>query len=323
MISIQFLRWFVLLLFVYGITVARASLPQDGEMASAIDQEVVTVKTLPLPAIPVTLRTPHERAGYLLQHFWDEMDFQDTLRSRNRDFIEQNTVNFISLWPHADTTALIPALRNLLQRAVSDATAGRLLVETVEKYVYESDSPLFDENYYLLFLEEMLSADVLDKNEKTRFDHQRRMLCMNRAGTRAKDFGYMERSGKVRTLYETKGDLLLLLFYDPECWHCEEILRELRKNTYLLQLVKAKDLEVLAIYVEGDREIWDATQGAMPGEWNVGFDIDRILERGLYYLPTMPGLYLLDRDKMVLLRNPAPSVLERFLQKRFLDCSKK
>ena len=34
---------------------------------------------LPLPAIPATLRTPHERASYLLAHFWDSMSFADTL----------------------------------------------------------------------------------------------------------------------------------------------------------------------------------------------------------------------------------------------------
>lgn len=51
---------------------------------------------LPLPAIPATLRTPHERASYLLAHFWDSMSFADTLRSRNPGFMEQNLVTTTS-----------------------------------------------------------------------------------------------------------------------------------------------------------------------------------------------------------------------------------
>ena len=80
---------------------------------------------LPLPAIPDSLRTPRKRAAYLLAHFWDSMSFADTLRSRNPGFMEQNLVNYLSLFPHALPQSLPSPVGRLLQRAAVDSVAFR------------------------------------------------------------------------------------------------------------------------------------------------------------------------------------------------------
>lgn len=36
---------------------------------------------LPLPAVPAEMTVPADRAGYILLHFWDAMDFDDAGRS--------------------------------------------------------------------------------------------------------------------------------------------------------------------------------------------------------------------------------------------------
>lgn len=109
---------------------------------------------LPLPAIPATLRTPHERASYLLAHFWDSMSFADTLRSRNPGFMEQNLVNYLSLFPHAPAEARTRAVHLLMQRAEADKPAYLLLAELAEKYLYTIDSPMQSEEHFIPFLEE-------------------------------------------------------------------------------------------------------------------------------------------------------------------------
>ena len=103
-------------------------LRQQSSMVASIVTDTVALD-LPLPAIPSALRTPHERAAYLLTHFWDSMDFADTLRSRHPAFMEQNLVNFLSLFPHAQTEARTGAVKILMQRAESDKTLYLLLAE--------------------------------------------------------------------------------------------------------------------------------------------------------------------------------------------------
>lgn len=105
---------------------------------------------LPLPSLPASLTDPEERADYLAAHFWDALDFSDTIRSLDTAFIEQNFANYstvLALASGRDT-----AVGNLLGRirAASPAAYG-LFVYVAEKYLYEPDSPVFDEQSYLPF----------------------------------------------------------------------------------------------------------------------------------------------------------------------------
>lgn len=309
--------WSILFFSGRAVTANNAPSPSRMEMISRADMVTIPAEALPLPVIPSTLRGPRARAAYLLQHFWDSMDFEDTLRSHNRDFIERHLVNFISLLPHADTVAVVSAVQTMFRRAECDRGAWLLLAEVAEKYLYETGSPLFDEGYYLLFLEEMTGSAVADASEGARFNYQLRMLRKNRPGTRAADFGYVDRKGRPHTLYRTRCNLQLLLFYDPDCDHCEEMISALHGSALLRELIGDKQMNVLAVYAEGDRQAWEASKSSMPQEWSVGFDIDGIWERNLYFLPSMPGLYLLDGEKYVLLKNPSLPVLEAFLRDRF------
>ena len=87
----------------------------------------------------------------------------------------------------------------------------------------------------------------------------------------------------------------------------------LQESPALTRLIAAGELAVLAAYTEGDRRLWDETKAALPQEWTVGIDNSRIVERELYSLPAMPVIYLLDKDKRVLLKDSSPAGLEAFL----------
>ena len=175
---------------------------------------------LALPQVPATLRTPPARAAYIIGHFWDALDFADTLRSHDVRFMEQNFANYVSLFPIADTAALAPAVATLVGRAQSDAGALSLLAETAEKYLYEQDSPLFNETYYLLFADALVAAPLGDYG-LLRIEAQRTAMRKNRVGTIAADFPFEIPDGRRLHLSEVvQGRRALLLFYDPDCDHC-------------------------------------------------------------------------------------------------------
>ena len=168
------------------------------------------------------------------------------------------------------------------------------------------------EEYYILFLEELLRQPGLSEYDRIRPAYRLETAKKNRPGTVATDFSYTDCNGNRRTLHGTRGKQLLLLFYDPACSHCSEILDALHENPLLAELVFKKELTVLAVYTEGDRRLWDETKESMPQEWIVAIDDSRIVERELYSLPAMPVIYLLNRDKTVLLKTPASALLEAF-----------
>ncbi len=268
---------------------------------------------LPLPAIPSTLKSSSERSAYVVEHFWDTMDFGDTLRSHDRDFLELNFSNFVYLLPYASPASAEKAVVLLMGKAETDKGAFLLLAELAEKYLSEPNSPMRNEDLFIYFLNCQTAATVLDDTEKMRARSLLRMALKNRPGMRAADFEYTGRDGRRHTLYGTKSaDRMLLVFYDPECEHCAEITASLAANGVLDELQGEGRLTVLAIDTESNREVWERTKGKMPQHWIVGHDAKGAINgRGLYCLPAMPVLYLLDADKTVILKDATPEAAER------------
>lgn len=309
----------------FGLLVAIAAacfFSCNGQGRAARNTEQVTTDTiqgnvyeLPLPEVPSALTTPEERAEYIISRFWDGMDFADTLRSRNRQFMEQNFVNFLSLFPHARKESLPPHIGRLLKRAAVDSEVFDLVNDIAERYLDDPNSPMRCEEYYILFLEELLRLPGLSEYDRMSPASRLETVKKNRPRTVATDFSYTDRNGNRRTLHGTRGKQLLLLFYDPACSHCSEILNALHENPLLAELIFKKELTVLAVYTEGDRKLWDETKNSMPQEWIVAIDDSRIVECELYSLPAMPVIYLLDAKKKVILKDVPVEYIELWLKK--------
>lgn len=272
------------------------------------------VRTLPLPDVPVSLREPKLRAAYLLEHFWDGVDFADTLLLRDTEALERHTVDFLALFPHADTSARTPAAEHLLRRAGADAEGLRTVAGMVEKYLYEPESPLFDETLYRVFLEAMLHSGLFDPYETMRYRYQAGAIDLNRPGTRAADFEYEDRRGRRHRLSEFGAERLLLVLYDPSCDHCTEVLGELEALPELRAQCASGKTAVLRIFADGTREEWRDDTATLPAGWTDGLDVTGLQERERYLPRSLPALYLLDRDKTVLWKEPPVGRLAEYLR---------
>ena len=273
-----------------------------------------SIAELPLPNVPTALRNIADRANYIITHFWDAMDFSDTLRSHDRIFMEQNFSNFISVFPHADEQAQRTAVGTLLDKAEADSAAYVLLRDIAEKYLYEQNSPMLSEDYYILFLERLVDSSLLGEYGTHRLRRQLEAARKNRPGMVAADFAYMTRDGSGATLHKTSTEgNLLLIFYDPDCEHCKEVMDDLQANKTLADAIASGGIKVLAIYSGEDRSLWERTAASLPADWTVGYESGELQEYGLYVLRTMPTLYLLDRNKKVLLKDVLPTQLAHSL----------
>lgn len=267
-----------------------------------------------LPDVPFSLPVSEERAAYIIAHFWDGVDFGDTLRCRNRTFMERIFVDYISLFPHTKTSRLKPCIGVFLEQAKADSACLVLINVLAEHYLDNPNSPMRNEEYYILFLEELLNLSELPEAERIRCSYSLETAGKNRPGTIATDFAYTDRGGHRCTLHATQGEHLLLVFYDPSCSHCSEILDGLSKSSVISQLVSDKKLTVLAVYTEGDRRIWNNTKASMPQRWIVAIDESGIVDTELYAIPAMPVIYLLDRDKSILLKDTFLPEIEAILK---------
>lgn len=262
---------------------------------------------LPLPQVPATLREPAARAAYIIEHFWDAMDFSDRSRALDDAFMEQAFSNFVSVFPYADEAARRRAVERVMTAAHADREAYMKLAEVAEKYLWETDSPLKSEEFYIPFLEFIDASSPADDYSVLRYRYQLEAVRKNRPGQIAADFAYTERNGRSSMLRKTAASgELLMIFYDPDCEHCQEVMASLRADAALSRAVAEGSLTVLALYAGDDRKLWESTAGELPAEWSVGYVTSDIIGRQRYVLRSMPTLYLLDSQKRIILKEPAP-----------------
>lgn len=278
---------------------AGCSGKQKEETAQSSQQD--SVELLEMPQIPSEITDPNQRADYLAIHFWDNMDFRDTLRSYNKEFLEQNFVNYASFLPYAsDSLKVIDGFSTMLKKAEVDRKAYDLLMKTVDSYLYDPNSPMLNEDLYILFLRSVMQSDYLGSDEKVRLDYRLEQVSKNRPGMKAADFKFKTPDGKVSTLRQSLPDHnLLLIFFDPECENCERILGKLQEDPVLAENIASGNISVLAVYPGEKEESWRKKASTMPKTWTIGIN-DDIEDKELYYLPAMPIIYEIDKTGTVI-----------------------
>lgn len=169
--------------------------------------------------------------------------------------------------------------------------------------VVADTSPKHKEAVYIEYLQQLLRMPNLNEEDRTRAEYYLKMARKNRIGTVATDFSFTTREGKRMKLSQFKAENLVLVFYDPECPHCGEILDRLYLSPRLQQAMAIGKAKVLAVYTEGNRKLREKTKGDMPMEWTIAMDESRIVDRNLYDISAMPMVYLLDKDKRVIIKD--------------------
>lgn len=289
-----------------------------GSKNSSVTQDTMMVQKqvrFPFPAIPEVLTSPEDRKAYLLTYYWEQFDFADTTLVNNRDVTEQGFVNFIALLADGTTPEELTreSLENWCTGFVGQTHARKVLMRMADDYLYNPNSPFYNEALYGQYLEALLNTLPADDVRRSTFDFRLKLLKRNSVGQVATDFAYYLPGGERRTLAATpvKNNRLLLVFYDPECESCHAVLGQMAANRGLAEAVEAGKLSVLAVYTEGNDAAWRKALPDMPAGWMVGSDREAVKNGALYDLKAMPSLYLLDGQKRVLLKDaPFESIME-------------
>ena len=281
--------------------VAGCSTRKAAENREKVADTLTNIE-LPVPEIPDNLESREDKVDFVVARFWDAMDFKNTALSHSEPFIEQNFVNFITLFPYATQESIEEGVKNLIKGAEADSIALRLVAKTADLYLYEPNSPYLSEDYYLVFLRELTKSTRLDGAIRERFKWQLESAMKNRPGDIAADFSFRTRDGRNFTFHSWKpdADKILLIFYNPDCDQCKETLQYLMADEEVNRQIANKELSILAIDAGYDEDLWKTTAGLLPATWTVGFEKGDIEEKELYVLRALPSLYLLDRDKKVI-----------------------
>lgn len=284
----------------------------NGTNASALPADTITCFTL--PAVPVMLNTPEQRADFVVKHFWDHVNFKDTNYIHHPEITEQAWADYCDVLNHVPLSAAQEAMKKTITLSEAHPKVFGYFTDLADKYLYDPNSPLRNEEFYIPVLEAMIASPVLSETEKIRPKALLALARKNRPGTPARDFTYTLASGAQGTLYGVQAPYTLLFINNPGCHACAETLAQIKESALLQRLQEQGKLKVLSLYPDEELEEWRRHLEEFPRHWINGYDKSGVMrEKQLYDLKAIPTLYLLDSKKTVLLKDTTVPGIEEFL----------
>ena len=275
---------------------------------------------LPFPEIlpPAMIEGQKDMLEYMALHWWDGIT--EPSRSYPCDSllvsgvrlgdVEQKMANWTNVLNMVDVSVVGRSFGRLYERAVScekkdtSSNVFETFVKLTDKYLYDPNSPLRNEDHYAFFASHLASSDLVEPLMQEKYARIVRLAALNRVGTKAADFRFADKRGRIFTLYGIKAELTLLFFSNPGCTACKDIIDVLSNDPVISGLIADGTMKVLNIYIDEDLEAWRSYMPIYPETWYNGFDPDLVI-RGetLYNVRAIPSLYLLDSDKKVIMKD--------------------
>lgn len=287
-------------------------------------------QALPFPDVlpPAMMEDPQDRAEYMAQNMWNSLT--DPSRTYpcdsllvsgvRRADVEQKFANWTQVLGMSSRPVAEKSVSRLFDRALAcekkdtSSNVFETFASLVDKYLFDPNSPLRDEDLYGAYASRLAAYEGYTEVQKEKYARDARLCALNKVGTKAADFRFADRRGKIRTLYGVEAPYTLLFFSNPGCEACMSIINVLKEDPQISGMISSGRLKVLNIYIDEDLDAWRSYMPVYPDEWYNGFDPDFVIRNEtLYNVRAIPSLYLLDSDKTVLLKDAPENRMFEYL----------
>ena len=287
-------------------------------------------QALPFPDVqpPAMMEDPQDRAEYMAQNMWNSLTDPsrvypcDSLlvSGVRKGEVEQKFANWTQILHFSRRSVAEKSVARLYDMALAcekKDTASNVFetfASLVDKYLFDPNSPLRDEDLYGTYASRLATYEGYTEVQREKYARDARLCALNKVGTKATDFRFTDRRGEVRTLYEVEASYTLLFFSNPGCEACMNIINVLKDDPQISGMISSGKMKVLNIYIDEDLDAWRSYMPIYPEEWYNGFDPDFVIRNEiLYNVRAIPSLYLLDRDKTVLLKDAPENKMFEYL----------
>ncbi len=251
--------------------------------------------------------TSQEEFDEAIDRYWDGFDFECGER-----VIEYDTVNVMQAF--ADYAAYIDVgtgrerrdslLKALMHRAEASRPVFDFFAFVTEGVLHNPNSPMRNDELYIPILEVLVESPLYDEYDRIAPLYDLELARQNRIGNVANDFVYTLASGKTGRLHSVDSDYVILMFSNPGCPMCREIIGEIGASPLINEMMENDRIEVLAVYPDEDLVAWRDHVADIPQSWINAYDAGmHITEARSYNLQAIPSLYLLDSEKRVIIKD--------------------
>lgn len=281
------------------------------------------------PEVQIPSILPQEELGdYVLDHFWDA--YLDTtghwfcdsthIGGVNDRILATQLASFLSILensPREKAGAVMSAFFDQVERYQSADTASNVfswMSDAVEYYLFDPNSEIRSEELFLPFISKLAVSPFAKEDLRTRYAHAAQVCATHRIGTPASDFRFLDAKGRSHTLYGEKAPVTVLLFVNPGCNACEEVVASFESER-MKELVRTGKVKIIGIYIDDDIDEWMALSDRLPAHWINGYDPAGIIRReNLYFVRAIPSIYLLDAEKRILMKDAVPQSVAAYVE---------
>lgn len=282
-----------------------------------VKQVAPVYHSFPIPTVPAVVQDNEERVRYMSRNFWNsflsvpEITDSSAISSVRTEDVEQAFSSYLAILdmlPIEESRARMADLFDKVEACQAQDSSSLFYLrftEIVAKYLYDPNSPVRNEDYYLPFVKGMAASRFTSEDMRTAYQYESQMCAINQIGEQVPDFTFKDIKERIHSLYGVKADYTLMLFSNPGCHSCLEIKEQIERIAEIDGWIASGRLAIVNIYIDQELDKWREYEPTYPRSWVSGYDNNFIIREDiLYNVRAIPSLYLLDSDKRVILKDP-------------------
>lgn len=244
-----------------------------SEVSSTPADEMGVISIEPLfeyPVAPEEMTGLQEKTDYLMQHFWDEMNFKSK-KTVNQIALNDAFAVYCSAMPYASKEEVHKSVDALVKKLKKNPTLLLQFTMAAEENLYGKRATIWLDEIYLKFLDTLVASKKIDKVRKLRYADQRTKLQNSQIDAVLPFKEYTSPDGYTKKLNLGSTPVTLIEFGNPDCDDCRKVRNLLEVDLKVRKWVEDKNLAIAFILPEDDssREIADA-MSRYPENWMVG-----------------------------------------------------
>jgi thiol-disulfide isomerase/thioredoxin len=257
------------------------------------------IRSYLLPLIPSGLNR-EERSDYLKEHFFDEVDFTDSLLLRSNAF-NRLAIEYLSLFriPGMDRESQAKMFTQAVDNILLHAYVSPAVYEYLVAYLVDGFEQFQMESVVYHIARKNLENIQCQPTRNDILETRLKSYLSLRTGAMLPDYSFTAKSGNEVSFSSTRKPFTLLLFWASWCPHCKQLIMQLDR---LYEQQYQNVLRVLSVSLDTSSVAYNTAALGINRNWVFycdykGWESDIVNKHYVYATPTM---ILFDKKRIIL-----------------------
>lgn len=264
------------------------------------------------PVAPEDISDLQSKSDWLMDHFWDGMDFS------RPGSVDQNALNdamnvYGSAAMYASKDKVKESIGRIIKNLKGNPTLTLQFTKGAEEIFFGPRAIAWIDELYIPFIKSVISEKKISDSRKARYKELLVMLQRNALGAKFPESRILLSNGSHKVL-SVKAPLTLIEFGNPDCDDCKFSRMKLEMASDLMEMVSSGDLDIMFIVADcvpdEEQEVLEMLK-AFPADWSAG-----IVYGGddIYDIRQTPSFYILNNKGEILMKNLEVSDAVNFIR---------